>query len=149
MFLKNNFAGNARENLLKTLVVHEIMTDHEVEECLRYYFKLFLWLTGLGTKHRKYVDTGSGEEALWLLDWHWHCIAHCIEGDKWGQCSVEITWPGLTSRHDTSYDSLAWDSVTLLSPLCNQRALSNAAICFSNVGKPLQGRLQHQSSDSI
>ena len=36
MFLKNNFAGNARENLLKTLVIHEIMTDHEVEECLRY-----------------------------------------------------------------------------------------------------------------
>ena len=42
MFLKNNFAGNARENLLKTLVIHEIMTDLEVRECLRYYFKLFL-----------------------------------------------------------------------------------------------------------
>ena len=42
MFLQNNFAGNARENLLKTLVIHDIMTDLEVRECLRYYFKLFL-----------------------------------------------------------------------------------------------------------
>ena len=44
MFLKNNFAGNARENLLKTLVTHKIMTDHEVKECLSYYFK-FLQLS--------------------------------------------------------------------------------------------------------
>ena len=99
MFLKNNFAGNARENLLKTLVIHEIMTDHEVEECLRYYFKLFLWLTGLGTKHRKYVDTGSGEEALGL--WDWHCIAHCIEG--WQvrpvQCWDHVTWADITPWH--------------------------------------------------
>ena len=40
MFLKNNFAGYAKENLLKTLLTHEIMTDHEVKECLRYYFRL-------------------------------------------------------------------------------------------------------------
>ena len=35
MFLKNNFAGNAKESLLKTLVIHNIMTDHEVKECLK------------------------------------------------------------------------------------------------------------------
>ena len=44
MFLRNNFAGNARENLLKTLVTHKILTDIEVQECLGDYSELFLSL---------------------------------------------------------------------------------------------------------
>ena len=33
MFLKNNFAGNARENLLRTLAVKNILTAEEIEKC--------------------------------------------------------------------------------------------------------------------
>ena len=44
MFLRNNFAGNARENLLKTLVTHKILTDIEVQECLGDYSEFFLSL---------------------------------------------------------------------------------------------------------
>ena len=59
MFLKNNFAGNARENLLKTLVTHKIMTDHEVKECLRYYFQ-FLSLS-VAQYHERLIEVQSTE----------------------------------------------------------------------------------------
>ena len=32
MFLKNNFAGNARENLLKALVLHKILHQDEIND---------------------------------------------------------------------------------------------------------------------
>ena len=34
MFLKNNFAGNARANLLDTLVIKQILTKDEIQTCL-------------------------------------------------------------------------------------------------------------------
>ena len=33
MFLKNNFAGNARDNLLLTLAVKNILTAEEIQKC--------------------------------------------------------------------------------------------------------------------
>lgn len=36
MFLKNNFAGNARENLLRALVYHQILNQDEINESLQY-----------------------------------------------------------------------------------------------------------------